>query len=66
MWDLLATLPRKQRAVLVLRFYLDHTEAQIADMLGCSIGTVKSNSSRAMAKLRDALSDPDRQEVDSQ
>ena len=66
MWDLLATLPRKQRAVLVLRFYLDHTETQIADMLGCSIGTVKSNSSRAMAKLRDALSDPDRQEVDSQ
>lgn len=55
MWRLLATLPRQQRAVLVLRFYLDLSEAQIAEILDCSVGTVKSNSSRAMAKLRAAL-----------
>lgn len=55
MWRLLAALPRQQRAVLVLRFYADLSEAQVADVLGCSIGTVKSNGSRAMAKLRAAL-----------
>ena len=52
---LLAGLPRRQRAVIVLRFYLDYSEQQIADTLGCSTGTVKSNASRAMAKLREAL-----------
>jgi RNA polymerase sigma-70 factor (sigma-E family) len=53
--QLLASLPRQQRAVLVLRFYEDLTEAAIAELLGCSLGTVKSNSSRALAKLRAAL-----------
>src|SRR5262245_34648171 len=48
---LLAGLPRRQRAVIVLRFYLDYSEQQIAETLGCSTGTVKSNASRAMAKL---------------
>ncbi|WP_246002120.1 SigE family RNA polymerase sigma factor [Allorhizocola rhizosphaerae] len=52
---LLAGLPRQQRAVIVLRYYLDYSEAQIAETLGCSTGTVKSNASRAMAKLREAL-----------
>ena len=55
LWDLLGTLPPRQRAGLALRFYDDLTEAQIADVLGCSIGTVKSNSSRALAKLRAGL-----------
>ncbi|HLL64529.1 MAG TPA: SigE family RNA polymerase sigma factor [Micromonosporaceae bacterium] len=55
LWRLLATLPRQQRAVLVLRFYADLSESQVADLLGCSIGTVKSNGSRAMAKLRAAM-----------
>jgi RNA polymerase sigma-70 factor (sigma-E family) len=54
-WHLLAQLPRQQRAVLVLRFYEDMTEAAIAEVLGCSLGTVKSNSSRALAKLRAVL-----------
>jgi RNA polymerase sigma-70 factor (sigma-E family) len=54
-WRLLAELPRQQRAVLVLRFYLDLSDAQIADILACSVGTVKSNASRAMAKLRTSL-----------
>jgi RNA polymerase sigma-70 factor (sigma-E family) len=55
LWRMLAQLPRQQRAVVVLRFYEDLTEAAIADVLGCSVGTVKSNSSRALAKLRVAL-----------
>jgi RNA polymerase sigma-70 factor (sigma-E family) len=51
--DALATLTGRQRAVLVLRVYDDLPEAQVADMLNCSVGTVKSAMSRALAKLRD-------------
>lgn len=58
LWHLLTTLPRQQRAVLVLRYYEDLSEAQIAEVLGCSTGTVKSNASRAMAKLRAGLGVP--------
>ncbi len=52
MWSALATLPPKQRAVVVLRYYDDLSEAQIAETLGCSTGTVKSQASKALAKLR--------------
>jgi RNA polymerase sigma-70 factor (sigma-E family) len=48
----LATLPRGQRAVLVLRYFEDLTEAQTADALGCSVGTVKSQSARGLAAMR--------------
>ena len=48
----LAGLSRRQRAVVVLRYYEDMSEAEIAALLGCSPGTVKSAASRAMVKLR--------------
>jgi RNA polymerase sigma-70 factor (sigma-E family) len=48
----LATLPKGQRAVVVLRFFEDLTEAQTADVLGVSVGTVKSQTSRALVALR--------------
>jgi RNA polymerase sigma-70 factor (sigma-E family) len=51
--DALATLTGRRRAVLVLRVYDDLPEAQVAEMLNCSVGTVKSAMSRALAKLRD-------------
>jgi RNA polymerase sigma-70 factor (sigma-E family) len=55
-WRRLATLPRQQRAVLVLRYYEQLTDPEIATMLGCSPGTVRGYASRAIARLRlDAL-----------
>ena len=48
----LAVLPPRQRAVLVLRYFEDWTEAQTAATLGCSVGTVKSQAHRAIARLR--------------
>lgn len=48
----LQELPPRQRAVIVLRFYEDLTEAQTAEALSCSIGTVKSQTSRGLDRLR--------------
>jgi RNA polymerase sigma-70 factor (sigma-E family) len=55
LWRLLATLPARQRAVLVLRYYEDMSEQQIAQILGCAPGTVKSQASKGLSKLRAAL-----------
>lgn len=54
-WQALRRLPPRQRAVVALRYYDDLSEAQIADLLGCSVGTVKSQASKAMTKLRRLL-----------
>jgi RNA polymerase sigma-70 factor (sigma-E family) len=48
----LQQLPPRQRAVVVLRYYEDLTEAQTAEALGCSVGTVKSQAARALTRLR--------------
>lgn len=52
LWEAVKQLPVKQRAVIVLRYYEDYSEAQIAATMGCSAGNVKSQASRAIAKLR--------------
>jgi len=55
LWEFVQTLPRKQRAVVVLRYYEDMSEAEVADVMGISVGTVKSQSSRALAALRERV-----------
>ncbi len=50
----LMSLPVGQRAVVVLRYWMDLSEVATAELLGCSVGNVKSQSARALAKLRDS------------
>jgi RNA polymerase sigma-70 factor (sigma-E family) len=56
-WRCVQTLPARQRAVLVLRFYEDLSEAQTAHLLGVSVGTVKSQCARALGSLRRRLAE---------
>jgi RNA polymerase sigma-70 factor (sigma-E family) len=55
MWSLLGTLPRRQRAVLVLRYYEDLPDTRIAEVLGCRTGTVRVHASRGLSHLRRLL-----------
>jgi RNA polymerase sigma-70 factor (sigma-E family) len=68
-WQALLRLPSRMRAVLVLRYFEDLSEAEAARVLGCGVGTVKSQSSRGLARMRDLLQAPGsepRSELDSQ
>ncbi|PRX48068.1 RNA polymerase sigma-70 factor (sigma-E family) [Nonomuraea fuscirosea] len=55
LWEELAALPRRQRAVLVLRYYEQLSDAEIAKVLGISPGTVRSQAFRGLDKLRSSL-----------
>jgi RNA polymerase sigma factor (sigma-70 family) len=52
LWDALATLPDRQRTAIVARFYLDLPDPDIADLLGCRLGTVRTTIHRGLATLR--------------
>ncbi|MGD0380803.1 MAG: SigE family RNA polymerase sigma factor [Acidimicrobiales bacterium] len=53
--DAIGELPGRQRVTLVLRYFEDLTEAQVAETMGCSVGTVKSTTSRALERLRQTV-----------
>jgi len=55
LWRLLATLPRKQRAILALRYYDDQSDVQIAEILGVSASNVRAQASRGLAALREQV-----------
>lgn len=58
-WLAIQRLPDRQRHAVVLRYYEDLSEADTAEILGCSVGTVKSQVSRGLAKLEQMLGDVD-------
>ena len=64
LWQALKTLPPRQRVALVLRYYLDYSEAQTAEAMGCAVGTVKSQSSAGLTRLRERLHVHDRDLID--
>lgn len=59
LWTAVSRLPAKQRACIVLRYWEDLSVAEAANVLACSTGTIKSHTSRALAKLRRDVGDED-------
>ena len=57
-WSAVLTLPPRQRAVIVLRFYEDFSEAQTAEILGMAVGTVKSHCHSGCQRLAGLLAEP--------
>ncbi len=62
-WGAIVALPPRQRAAIVLRYYEDRSEAEIADLLQCSAGTVKSQLAKARQKLKVVLESADVEEA---
>ena len=60
LWAELRKLPRQQRAAVVLRYYEDLTDAEIAELMGCREGTVRAHVSRGLASLRSVLGTSER------
>jgi len=60
LWAAVRRLPARRRACLVLRYYEDLSERETAALLGCSVGTVKSQTSKALRQLKQELGDEDR------
>jgi RNA polymerase sigma-70 factor (sigma-E family) len=56
--DALGQLPKRQRVAVVLRYFRDLDIATVAELMGCSQGTVKSQTARGLEKLRDLINDP--------
>jgi RNA polymerase sigma-70 factor (sigma-E family) len=56
-WAMVQALPSRQRAAVALRFYADLSVIETAEVMGCSVGSVKTHTARALAKLRAALAD---------
>jgi RNA polymerase sigma-70 factor (sigma-E family) len=54
-WQAIQRLPERQRQAVVLRYYEDCSEAETAEILGCSVGTVKSQVSRGLARMQELL-----------
>ncbi len=60
LWQAVLSLPPRQRAVMVLAYYEDLTDADTADVLGCTVGTVKSQRAKALRSLRVRLAEEER------